>query len=95
MNKKKFHIQFRNSHKTSNLFILWNITDADVYTDIFVVMWYQKAHNLKEILKEYSDLSHLSSVMGAKGQPLTASVDEIAASNNLEPHYHHYPLIFF
>lgn len=39
-------------------------------------------------------LGNLPSLMGEKGQPVTASVDEIVAQNYLEPHHHLYPLIY-
>lgn len=66
-----------------------------MYIVAFVLMWYQKVHNLKKILKEYW-FEQLTTSAGNKDQPVTSSVDEIAAGNYSEPHhYQNTPLYIF
>ena len=79
--------------KSVNISVPWNITDA--YMCTFFPKEVSESSQPGRESQRRVILSNSSSVMGNKGQQMTARMDEIDVQNYLELHHHHYPLTQF
>lgn len=72
------------------------ISHVNVCTDWCILSsWDIRKLIIWERFSKKNDFKQLSSVMGDKGQPVTARVDEIVAQNYLGLHDHRYLLMYF